>query len=476
MLMRRQFRKALPLLFPLLVVVIFVSTLTSVHDRAGKLAKSLGRSLSKSHGDISIESQAGFVLQNAADDLDNEKNGTKTDAIEDEGEDVYIIPDRGNYRELFSLTTRDRKFIPIFLDGDVAYNPNIIPHPTKYDLWIVVAQHEQSGQGLKPSGQLTCTAGFLNGVLVCTETPTIMPISESIYGICEGDLAVYNFRLGPRDGRMFYGPGVPYIAYGSQSQYTCLGIWIQDIRTLLEPFHLEQDTLGNIFKGATELRRPAPWKGVEKNFFVFWDSSGKAYAHHDIYPNRVFAQIDMDGTVGPDLAPAIAKKDQVCMAQYMPAVTFKQETIHQATNSLSITLCKRKDPKCVPSDSNTFIMHLFHHKSYWDYHGVYEPYVLLFQQAPPFAIHSISQRPLWIYGRNALTRETRALQYEGREEYIPEGHTEMFYMTSISWRTHGQKYHGYIDDPLLLAFGIEDSRSAIMDVLAGDLLQDLAYC
>lgn len=476
MLIRRQFRKLLPLLFPLLVVVIFISTLSSVHDRAGKLAKSLVRSLSNDDGDTSTASQAGSVLQNAAEDLSNENNGNKTVVVEDEPEDIYIIPDRGNYRELFSLTTRDRKFIPIFLDGDAAYNPNIIPHPTKYDLWIVVAQHEQSKEEVLVSGQLTCTAGFLNGVLVCTETPTILPVSPSITGVCEGDLAYFNFRFGPRDARMFYGPGVPYIAYGSQSQYTCLGIWIQDIRTQLEAFHLEQDTLGNIFKQATELRRPAPWKGIEKNFFVFWDSAGKAYAHHDIWPDRVFAQLEMDGTVGGDLAPAIRKKDQVCMAKYMPPVAAAQESIHQATNSLSVTLCKRKDPKCVPSNSNTFIMHLFHHKSYWDFHGVYEPYVLLFQQTAPFAIHAISQRPLWIYGRNALTNETHSLLYEGREEYIPEGHTEMFYMTSISWRTHGQKYHGYIDDPLLLAFGIEDSRSAIMDVLAGDLLQDLAVC
>jgi hypothetical protein len=477
MLIRRQFRKSLPLLFPLLVVVIFISTLSNVHDRAGKLAKSLVRSLSKGDSDISTKPQAGFVLQSEAEDLSDKKNrDNSTNGLDDEPEDVYIIPDRGNYRELFSLTTRDRKFIPIFLNGDAAYNPNIIPHPTKYDMWIVVAQHEQSKEEVLVSGQLTCTAGFLNGVLVCTEAPTILPVSPSILGVCEGDLAYFNFRFGPRDARMFYGPGVPYIAYGSQSQYTCLGIWIQDIRTLLEPFHLEQDTMGNIFKQATELRRPAPWNGIEKNFFVFWDNQGKAYAHHDIWPNRVFAQLEMDGTVGADLAPAIASKDQVCMAKYMPQVAATQESIHQATNSLSITLCKRKDPKCVPSDSNTFVMHLFHHKSYWDFHGVYEPYVLLFQQTAPFAVHAISQRPLWIYGRNALTNDTHSLQYEGREEYIPEGHTEMFYVTSISWRTHGQKYHGYIDDPLFLAFGIEDSRSAIMDVLAGDLLQDLALC
>ena len=103
--------------------------------------------------------------------------------------------------------------------------------------------------------------------------------------------------------------------------------------------------------------------------------------------------------------------------------------------------------------------------------------MILFKSNAPFAVHAISQRPLWIHGRNNLTKWTGSLQYEGRPESdIPEGHTEMFYITSMSWRGHDQKYHGYADDTLLLAFGIEDTRAAAIDIKAGDLLQDLGYC
>jgi hypothetical protein len=52
----------------------------------------------------------------------------------------------------------------------------------------------------------------------------------------------------------------------------------------------------------------------------------------------------------------------------------------------------------------------------------------------------------------------------------------MFYITSMSWKGHDQKYHGYIDDVLFLAFGIEDTRAAAIDVKAADLMQDLALC
>lgn len=386
-------------------------------------------------------------------------------------------PKRFDHRQIFSLTTRDRKYFSIFFGGETAYNPNIVPHPTKHDMWIVVAQHEQNNENVATSEQLTCTAGFLNGVLVCDAEPSAAPISPSRPGQCEGDIAYFNFRNGPRDARVFYGPDAPYIVYGSQSGYTCLGLWLQDARMLLDGFRLERYMLIKYFKQSTEVRRPAPWKGVEKNYALFWDSAGRTYAHYDLWPNRVFAQIDADGTVsGGDLAPAVAEKDAICMAKFMPSVSPRQESIHQATNTLLVTMCQRKDPGCVPSHKNTFIMHIYHHKTYYDFHGVYEPHVILFERDVPFGIHGISLRPFWIHGRSALTKFTGSIQYKDREEWIPEGHTEMFYVTSMSWKTHGQRYHGYIDDILLIAFGIEDTRSGAIDVIVGDLLQDLAFC
>lgn len=230
---------------------------------------------------------------------------------EDGGDDALeteYLDDDNDYRELFSITTRDRKFFPIYFGGDTAYNPNIIPHPTKHDMWIVVAQHEQSRETISVSEELMCVAGFLNGVLVCTETPIALPIAPSIAGVCEGDLAYLNFRSGPRDARMFNGPDSPLIVYGSQSQYTCLGIWVQDVRMMLDSFRLERFALSKLFTVATELLRPAPWKGVEKNFFLFWDSEGKAFVHYDITPARVFAQLDFDGASAKTLRLSLPNK------------------------------------------------------------------------------------------------------------------------------------------------------------------------
>jgi len=408
--------------------------------------------------------------------LESVKKGSE-DSDDTDDEDYSPLPDYIDYRELFSLSTADRKFIPIFTGGAAIYNPNIIPHPTDHDLWIIVAQHEQSGEDIINSEQLTCNGGIMNGVMVCTAEPTALPVEPSIHGVCEGGLAYFNFRFGPRDARMFLGPDAPYLVYGSQSAYTCLGIWLEDARMLLQEYEHERDVLPKLFTHATEVSRPPPIKPIEKNFFMFWDGEGKAYVHHDIYPERVFAQLSFDGSVGPDLALESANKDNMCLKSYMPTLAPEEESIHQASNSLSITMCKRKDLGCVPDATNTFIFTIFQHKSYHDWHGIYEPYVMVFQQSAPFAIHAISQRPLWIHGRTKLTKDTHSLLYEndpGKE--IPANHTEMFYVTSISWKTHGQKYHGYLDDPLFLGFGIEDTRAGMIDILAEDLFQDLGFC
>ena len=399
------------------------------------------------------------------------------DDDDDDDEGYSPLPDGIDYREIFSLSTADRKYIPIFTGGAAIYNPNIIPHPTDHDLWIIVGQHEQSGQESRYSEQLTCIAGLMNGAMICTAEPAVLPVDPSINGVCEGELAYFNFRPGPRDARMFLGPDAPYIDYGSQSAYTCLGIWLEDVRMLLQDYEHERDVLPKLFTHATELQRPPPIKEIEKNFFLFWDSDGKAYVHHDIYPQRVFAQLSYDGSVGPDLALESANKDNMCLSTYMPTLAPTEESIHQASNSLSITMCKREDPGCIPDATNTFIFTVFHHKSFHDWHGIYEPYVMLFQQTAPFAIHAISQRPLWIHGRTTLSKNTHAMLYENDpNKEIPANHTEMFYVTSVGWKTHGQKYHGYLDDPLFLGFGIEDSRAGIMDILAEDLFQDLGFC
>lgn len=200
------------------------------------------------------------------------------------------------------------------------------------------------------------------------------------------------------------------------------------------------------------------------------------YAHYDTWPKRAFSKLENDGSVGPNLASA-APTDDRCIEKYMPKVAAPpaKQSIHQATNSLSITLCKRADPSCTPNDTNTFLFTMFQHKTFESLHSVYEPYVMVFKQQGPFEIHGISSKPIWIHGRG-LAGQGQKPEFLSDADFQHWDQTEMLYITSISWKSQGMRYHGYIDDILFLGFGIEDRDTGGIDVLAGDLLGNLGLC
>lgn len=382
------------------------------------------------------------------------------------------------HREVLSVSTADKKYFLIDFGDQGATNPSIIPHPVLNDTWIIVGQQQKSSV-IKNSvwfAELVCNAVFKDDgtTLGCVDAPVILPIAATSGDKCVGDVAYFALNVGPHDARVFYGPKMPYAIYGSNSVYTCFGQWMLDFRILVDwgfEIFAEKE-----FRKATELQRPAPYGPIEKNWFVFWDKYEQIYAHYDVAPRRVFAKLEYDGSVGQDLAPlAAAAGDGKCMAKYMPKVALEYESIHQATNSLSITLCKRSDSSCEANDSNTFILTIFQHKSFYSFHSVYEPYVILFQQMAPFQIYGISSKPIWIHGRGKAGEGGKP-DYLTDEESRSWNQTEMFYITSLSWKTHGHKYHGYSDDVLFIAFGIEDSKAAGIDVVAGDLIVDLGLC
>ena len=405
------------------------------------------------------------------------ENGMKTDSLQRQP-DLSLIDHNVSdadlaWREVFSPSTEDGSYFLIEFGDQQAINPNIIPHPFLDNTWIIVAQQQKSS--VKTSvwfAELVCNAVFQKNILHCVEPPMILPIAATSGHNCEGDVDYFTLNIGPHDARVFYGPKVPYVLYGSNSVYTCFGQWMQDLRVLVDwgfEMFVEEK-----FRKGTELLRPPPYQPIEKNWFVFWDKYEQIYVHYDIAPSRSFAKLEYDGLVGPDLAAFAFLSDERCMKEYMPLVSLELESIHQATNSLSITLCRRSDPSCKPNDLNTFVFTIFQHKSFFDFHSVYEPYIMLFQQEAPFEIYAISRKPIWIRGRRTLEQSYFFAPAKGKQ--MPRNQTELFYVTSMNWKKQGQKYHGYLDDALFIAFGIEDKKTAGIDVVAGDLFQDLAFC
>lgn len=373
--------------------------------------------------------------------------------------------------EIFSQSKQNGRYFNVEFGAYQGINPNMIPHPSLSSSWILVAQLQRSDiYNTVWFSELSCVAEFYGDVAKCTQPPLILPIAPTPGGNCEDDLAYLNYNVGPHDARVFRGPENSYVMYGSNSGHTCFGLWLQDLRMLVDVGHGESSL--NLARKPVELQRPSPYGTMEKNWFLFWDLDGQVYIHHDVSPQRTFAQMELDGTIGEDLGLIVSEKDSNCIAAYMPQIAPTQESLHQATNSLSITLCNQSDLSCTPSVENTFVMHVYQHKRYYDFHSVYEPYVMLFKQEAPFELYAMSIKPLWIHGRGVAG--------ENRPSHVPADaswdQTEMFYVTSMNWKEQTRKYHGYIDDVILLGFGIEDESSGVIDVLASDLLKGIRHC
>lgn len=377
--------------------------------------------------------------------------------------------DADKYTLVSSKMTPDGKWFPIDFGDYGSYNPNLIPHPWKNDTWVMIAQGSQAPgdvQGAVYSLELVCDATYTNGKMKCLRSPTTLPIASTVSDHCTEDLDWFNYFIGPNDPRVFFGPDRPYITYGSASQYTCLGQWIHDLRRLVRWNGKEVLDRTQRFFWPTELQRPQPYGGVEKNWFAFWDHSGEMYLHYNIYPSRSYARLSHDGAnITEDLAPLAASKDEACLREYMPKLGEK-EHVHQATNSLAITMCPRASPDC-ESANDTYIFTIFHHKQFHESHNLYEPYIMAFHNTPPFGIYAISSKPFWINGRGKPGESTTDR---------PIDQSQMMYITSMSWKDQNMTYHGYMDDDLFINFGIEDSAAGSIDIVAGDLFTHLNLC
>ncbi|KAI2601868.1 hypothetical protein GGR54DRAFT_579016 [Hypoxylon sp. NC1633] len=439
--------------------------------------------------------EEGSVTQNNSRFDDWSEAASGDDKAHDEDDIVgqlFAFDASDTHIKIFSISTPDKKYFRLRFGDKVSTNPNIIPHPLLDDTWIIVGQEQDPTDTAHTHPvELACNAAFdeTNSELRCVSAPLPLDIASTGTGKCYGGLEYFSLGLGRHDARVFYGPRTPFVVYGSNSQETCFGQWIQDFRALMKwgsRYEVKEKTdvdapghgpgrdqwpeRKSYFPVGSELRRPPPYSPVEKNWFVFWDPDGQMYAHYVVSPRRVFAKLMDDGSAGSDMGPLTAAADKLCMDKHMPTpkpkpapgLELEYESVQQATNSLSITLCRRAEPDCTPTDANTFLLTVIHRKTSRGQRSTYEPYVMAFQRRPPFQVYGISRRPLWIHGRE--------------RERDGDGRGQILYVTSMSWKVRGRKYHGYLDDVLFLGFGVEDRESAGIDVLAGDLLAGLGLC
>ncbi|KAK9460416.1 uncharacterized protein V1516DRAFT_403345 [Lipomyces oligophaga] len=182
---------------------------------------------------------------------------------------------------------------------------------------------------------------------------------------------------GLTDPRVFYSPfGEPLMLIGTNSHVICLGQYVIDLRALIpelgEMLHIENVPIR--YPTYTELTRPLPLSEIDKNFIMYFDLNNEAYVAHDLSPKQVISSVER-----PVLNVADGKSN--CIAD----LTEENVHAHQATTALRVTLCAFP---CIPTEENTVLIAIVHNKyespKYPDV--LYRRYLIVMNPNPPFNI------------------------------------------------------------------------------------------
>ena len=312
----------------------------------------------------------------------------------------------------------------------------------------------------------------------------------------------------------------------SRSRYACFGLWIIDLRALHSPLQKlltsspTRPSLGPLksYPTLTELtRNPANTRSqIEKNWFLFFPSSGESYIHYDLSNprggprGRTFAKLLGNGLSTTNLTDPL---EQSCLRELTdieePDKMKRGGTWHQATNSLRLVLCNRFDYNCKSRSENTVFFAIVHRKfpNWLKLPLRYERYFMVWSATAPFEMLGISQHPILMGNETAsgwsasdnwdddpanakIVATTKMATANATEPYGGKDHWAYFtYTVSISYAWGRQPrvaenkgdeaqdmHEGYLDDDVLLSIGVDDKGQAFSRVKAESLVQCLRAC
>ena len=451
-------------------------------------------------------------------------------------------------------------------DGRVFWNPTIISLPYwSKNQYLVVSRivtdgnHQEnvlceanicyigSGKDARP-GEKPCTADDLfhlgpAGGMRCFTPSFTLSVPPTPAKHCEGKFGTYVDIPGFHDPRTFWsGRGEPLMMVNTQyistpiacqllpanerynrSRYACFGLWLIDLRTLHPSLSTllsnspNRASLGPLksYASLTELTRnpPSTRSPIEKNWMLFFPSTGESYIHYDLSTprsGRTFAKLLGSGLTTTNLTDPL---EIPCIQDLETEAKEKNParkggTWHQATNSLRLILCNRSDKLCKPGRENTVFIALIHRKfpNVFKLPLRYERYFIAWEAMPPFSMLGISKHPLLLANETAsgwsasdnweddpanqeLVQSHKSWKtIDGQvsnttEPYRGKGYWAYFtYTVSIAyaWGREGdeveEKNVGYLDDEVVLSIGVDDRGQGFARVKAGDLVQCMRAC
>ncbi|KAL8776788.1 MAG: hypothetical protein Q9194_002946 [Teloschistes cf. exilis] len=380
-----------------------------------------------------------------------------------------------------------------------------------------------SAEDAKP-GEKPCTEDDLKllgpaGGMRCASAPLALNVPPTPAEKCHGRYENFVDVPGFHDPRIFWsGKGEPLMMQ-SRSRYACFGLWMIDLRTLHPPLQNllasspSHPSLGPLksYPTLTELtRNPSEARSsIEKNWLLFFQSSGESYIHYDLSYSRnnssrgrTFAKVLGNGFTTANLTDPL---EMSCLFNLDASETDKAKkggTWHQATNSLRLILCERTDKKCKATEANTVFFAVIHRKfpNYLELPLRYERHFMVWSAVPPFEMLGISQHPILMANETASGwTQSQVWDDDGNNSAIvahtkrsrnatePLGGKDYWaYFTytvsmAYAWGRSGieevsDKNVGYLDDEVVLGIGIDDMGEGFARARAGDLVQCLRAC
>ncbi|KAK9431335.1 hypothetical protein V1505DRAFT_60602 [Lipomyces doorenjongii] len=303
------------------------------------------------------------------------------------------------------------------------YNPNILPFPKGYK-HPYIGFARQSPQKLLFHHEIVwCEMDWADTpvigrkMLACVEKEKLLNLDEwaTKAGLCKRHKYLA-LKQGHTDPRVLFSPlGEPLMVVGTNGLSNCMNQFVIDLRAVVPGLNWKMKLHGVPirFKTLTELPRPQ-YNEVEKNWFLMWDESNVEYVQHETEQRSISAV-----SLPPEKQVNIATPGiQKCVSSLKKRLGRKQQAndIHQATNSLRVTLC---DFPCIPTIHNTVIIELMHMKYQNKLELFYRRYAIIMNATTPFNI----------IGR------TGNLMYAGTDENV------MLYSVSMTWDHEHYQQH-----------------------------------
>ncbi|GAA5841662.1 hypothetical protein JCM5353_007182 [Sporobolomyces roseus] len=269
---------------------------------------------------------------------------------------------------------------------------------------------------------------------------------------------VYDQFIGPEDPRLFMtNDGQPLLIYSQtgRSPNICRALFIIDARMVIPGLTKALKRAGwNApieFSEQTDLIRENQFN-IEKNWSPFLGENDELFFHVSLVPQQIYKYVP-NLTLRPldPLAPT-----HNCLTDVL-GPDMNRVHLHHATPLLRATLCKRGE--CKPDVHNTVLIGMIHIK----YHPL--PY-----------LHYVRRLVTW-----NVTSPYNYLSVSKPLTYLGTNQADPIFTVSMAWDHPTDRHglglnHGFLDDTVLLSFGVADYGSAYIDVLARDLLTDHELC